>query len=82
MKLKAKLGTFKMMKGPSLIQALIEASGLPKKRISRELNGLIEKAGKKQQNLTMDELRDILVDYLQTVLIEAKDSTTYRTTSN
>ncbi|MBK7889720.1 MAG: hypothetical protein IPJ84_02385 [Bdellovibrionales bacterium] len=62
------------MKGSELISELAEASGLPTDLIGQELSHLVRQAGKDTTEVTLDDLRELLANYLQEVLIEAKSS--------
>lgn len=57
-----------------LIKELISYTGLPEKVISKEIYRIILKSGKNPDNLTMDELREVLKIYLQEVILEVADS--------
>ena len=67
------------MSGEDLIGYFIVASGLPKELAERELNSLILRSGKEASSIDLDELREILVDYLQDVLTEAKKANSIET---
>lgn len=60
--------------GLELLNELSEATGLPDMLIGEELSRLISSAGKSVENVTLDELREMLGAYLQEVLLEAKTS--------
>ncbi len=60
------------MDGLGLLRVLIQSTGLPPESIEMELQKLIMKNGFTAETLTMDQVREMLVDYLQTTLIEAK----------
>ncbi len=51
-----------------------EATGLPQDLITGELQTIVASAGLDPDNLTLDQLRDVLASYLQDVLLELKDS--------
>ena len=55
----------------SLLGQLSKATGLPQELVQKELERLIGKAGK-NQSVELDELRDILAEYLQEVLLQAQ----------
>lgn len=63
-----------MRRGVELLNELSEATGLPDEMIGEELSRLISSAGKSTENVTLDDLREMLGAYLQDVLLEAKDS--------
>jgi hypothetical protein len=55
-----------------LFQQITHATGLPIDLISKELNRLILAAGANPNTLTMDQLRLILADYVQDVLVNVQ----------
>lgn len=57
-----------MAKG--LTQELIAATGLPKDPVEREFNKVLERYGKSQDELTLEELREVMAEYLQIVFLE------------
>ncbi len=60
------------MDGLGLLRVLIESTGLPPESIEMELQKLIMKNGFTAETLTLEQVREMLVDYLQSTLIEAK----------
>ena len=58
--------------GEALIGELTEATGLPEELVDTELGRLITNAGKIRDDVTLDDLRAILAEYVQDVLLEAK----------
>lgn len=56
--------------GNNLAKTVIEATGLPTDPVERELNSLIAKHGTTAEDMTLDDLRDIMAEYLQTVFLE------------
>lgn len=56
--------------GETLAQTLIEATGLPEKSLEKEFNALLAKHGKTPETMTLDDLREVMADYLQTVFLE------------
>jgi hypothetical protein len=61
------------MEGDALIDVLIEATGLPRPWIEAELKSLLAKRGLSAAQLTMEHIRDLLADFLQDVLVQAKE---------
>ncbi len=59
--------------GNNLFNSLISATGLPTESVSNELTKLLAKNGKTPETMTLDDLREVMADYLQTVLVEAKE---------
>lgn len=62
------------MKGSELLEAIAEATGLPNNLILSELKKLVQKEQYPLDQLTLDELREVLADYLQDILIEARNT--------
>ena len=60
------------MSGRSLLEDVSKATGLPSDLAFRELKSLVEKSGVAMEQLSLEELREILADYLQDVLLQAK----------
>ncbi|MCB0364196.1 MAG: hypothetical protein H6624_13850 [Bdellovibrionaceae bacterium] len=60
------------MRGAELLNVVAEATGLPQSLIVNEIHRLAVKSGMSVETLTLDDLRDLLAEYLQDVLITAK----------
>lgn len=60
--------------GEALIKQLVNYTELPPEMVEQEFNRLIEKAGLKREEMTLDDVRDLLADFLQDTLIEMKNS--------
>jgi hypothetical protein len=58
--------------GNSLLETLVLATGLPEGDIRQELQALMHKYGKTPETVTMDDLRDLMRDYVQDMLLETK----------
>ncbi len=58
--------------GEALIKTVIDSTGLPSETMEQELNRLIAKAGLQKESLTLDDMRNILADYLQDTLLNLK----------
>jgi hypothetical protein len=58
--------------GENLIGDVADATGLPSELISKELCTLLEKAGIHPTQTTLEDLRAILAEYVQDILLEAK----------
>lgn len=56
-----------------LFRQVTEATGLPKEEISNELASLLEAAGFQPENMTLDDLRAVLAEYVQDILLAAKE---------
>lgn len=60
------------MQGLALLKTLIESTGLPPEAVERELNRILAKGNFQREELTLDDVRELLSVYLQDVLMEAK----------
>jgi hypothetical protein len=58
--------------GNALLETLVLATGLPEGDVKSELQALMQKYGKTPETLTMDDLRQLMRDYVQDVLLETK----------
>ncbi|MCM2282158.1 MAG: hypothetical protein NDI61_09965 [Bdellovibrionaceae bacterium] len=58
--------------GEQLLMELIAATGLPQELVTSELNALIKKAGLDPARLSLEDIRLILAEYVQDVLLAAK----------
>lgn len=59
--------------GHALLEMVILATGLPEGEIRRELQTLMQQHGKSADTLTTDDLREIMAEYLQDILLAAKE---------
>lgn len=59
--------------GERLTEKVLEHTGLPKEIIEKEFNTLLAKFGKSPESLTMDELREVMAEYLQLVFLELQE---------
>lgn len=57
--------------GEQLLIDVASATGLPEDMVTRELGELIKKAGLDPARLTLEDLRQILAEYVQDVLLAA-----------
>ena len=60
------------MKGNQLLTEISQATGLDAEPVERELIRLLNAEGIAKDNVTLDQLREVLSEYLQEVLLEAK----------
>ena len=60
------------MSGRKLLDQLATLTGLPGDSVNLELLKIVEKHGKDPDTLTLQDVRVVLADYLQDVLVEAK----------
>ena len=61
------------MEGDALISILVEATGLPKVWVETELRTLMGRRGFSAENMTLESMREILAEFMQEVLLAAKD---------
>tara|TARA_Y100000817_G_C16493336_1_gene383430 strand:- start:29 stop:292 length:264 start_codon:yes stop_codon:yes gene_type:complete len=59
-----------------LFNQVIELTGLPTSFVEPRLEALLAAKGISSDELTVEELRLVLVDFLQDVILEAKDAAT------
>lgn len=59
--------------GQDVLKSLIQATGISEELISPELKSLTDRAGLSVENLTIEDLRLILAEYVQEVLLSAKE---------
>ena len=57
-----------------IVKEIIKATGLPENLLNKEFEKMIAKAGLKQEELTLEQVRELLVEYLQETLVTAKDT--------
>ena len=60
--------------GKELIHTVVEATGLPQDPVHRELKSLLTANGKSMDNLSLEDLREVMAEYLQSVFVELKES--------
>jgi hypothetical protein len=60
------------MSGKDLLKQVLVATDLPQESLGRELAHLLDKAKCSQESLSLEDLRQILADYAQEVLLEAQ----------
>lgn len=63
-----------MKQGPSLISDIASQTGLPEDLMTKELGALVADAGLDSNVVTLDDLRRVLADYVQDILLSAKDA--------
>lgn len=59
------------MDGSALLKSFVAASGLPTEVATPEIERLIAASGKKIESLKVEDLRLVLSEYLQEVLLQA-----------
>ncbi|MCB0393132.1 MAG: hypothetical protein KDD25_01155 [Bdellovibrionales bacterium] len=57
----------------NILKKLSENTGLPENLVTCELESLLRKAGLNKSAVTLDDIREVLADYLQDVIVEAKE---------
>jgi hypothetical protein len=62
------------MEGLALLRVLIQSTGLPMDAVEREVKRLLEARNLRPENITLEDVREILAFYLQDVLTEVKTS--------
>ncbi len=60
--------------GEKLLKEISDSTGLPKDLVDAELVRLLIAAGLDPRQTTLEDLRSILCDYAQDILVEAKTS--------
>jgi hypothetical protein len=63
-----------MSSGKELISQIASNTGLPEDTMRKELGSLIEGSGLDPNIVTLDDLRRVLADYAQEVLLSAKQA--------
>ncbi len=58
--------------GTELIDTFLAATGLPEDRVRNELFDLIQEHNINPENLTLQQLRELMVEYLQKEILKAK----------
>lgn len=56
--------------GRELMQKVVTLTGLPEKWVEQELDQILEKNGCSSESLTLQDLRDSLVAYLENLYLE------------
>ena len=59
--------------GSEILKNLISATGISEDLISPEVKSLAHRAGIDSEDLTIEDLRQILAEYVQEVLLSAKE---------
>jgi hypothetical protein len=60
----------------NIVSTVVAATGLPTSPVEKELMSLIAQNKKSADDLSLDELREIMADYLQTVFLELAEEST------
>ncbi|RYZ77356.1 MAG: hypothetical protein EOP05_02100 [Proteobacteria bacterium] len=59
--------------GERLLTDIADATGLPSNLVTDELGRLLQNAGIEKSEMTLDDLRHVLAEYMQEVLLAARD---------
>lgn len=59
--------------GDELFGEVTDATGLPTDLVSNELESLLNQAGIRREEMTIEDLRKVLANYVQDVLLAAKE---------
>ncbi len=57
-----------------LLKTVVAATGLPETPVHSELNSLITKNGFNPDDLTLEELREVMAEYLNLVFLEMAEA--------
>ncbi|MEZ4871420.1 MAG: hypothetical protein R2827_04065 [Bdellovibrionales bacterium] len=57
-----------------LLDQVIDLTGLPSHFVRPRLEAMLQKKGIEPEAVTLDDLRVVLVDFLQDVIVEAKET--------
>lgn len=57
----------------NLFEKVVQGTGLPEELVSQDFLKVITDKGYEKNSLTLDQLRDALADYLQEVILQARD---------
>ena len=60
------------MEGDALITELASATGLPKAWVEEEIKGLLLRRGLNPSEFSLENLREVLAEFLQETLLQAK----------
>ena len=60
------------MDGNALVKALLDLTGLPQESLSSEMDQMIQSSGLNKENVSLDDLRIVLEEYLHSVLPEVQ----------
>lgn len=59
--------------GENLFEEIVKSTGLPESMISQGFLKIISEKGLDKSTLTLDQIRDVLVEYLQDVILNARE---------
>jgi hypothetical protein len=67
----------KLSGGPALIDQVVTATGLPDDLVTQELDQILGNAGCSKENVTLEQLREAMLTYLESLhqeVVEAESS--------
>ncbi|MFP5518625.1 MAG: hypothetical protein ACLGGX_01880 [Bdellovibrionia bacterium] len=59
--------------GNALFKCVVEATGLPQDTCESEFKEVLSKYGKNPETLTLEELREVIAEFLQDSLLELSE---------
>lgn len=57
----------------NLFEKIVKNTGLPEELVSQDFLKKITDKGFEKNNLTLDQIRDVLAEYLQDVILQARE---------
>jgi hypothetical protein len=57
----------------NLFEKIVKSTGLPEELISQDFLKKISEKGFEKSTLTIDQIRDVLSEYLQDIILEAQE---------
>ncbi len=60
--------------GNELFKFVVSSTGLPEDTVAPELCALLDRNGKDMETMSLDDLREVMAEYLQLVLLEAQSA--------
>ncbi|MGE5087162.1 MAG: hypothetical protein ACM3MG_12725 [Bacillota bacterium] len=61
-----------------LFNTVVQGTGLIQEPVEKELNALLTAQGFNASELTMEQLREVMIDYLNTVFLEISENEKYK----
>ncbi len=63
-----------MTAAKNLIDEMTVGTGLPEEPLAREMKRLLERSSLSKETCGLDQLREVLAEYAQEILLEAKNN--------
>ena len=57
----------------NLFEKIVKSTGLPEELVTQDFLKKISDKGFEKSTLTLDQIRDVLADYLQDVILQARE---------